>query len=82
MATAAPPAPASIESIQDARIKEKLQELRQTDNVTNIYYFVRIYVYFALVLGGTFWFYQIRVKMKVAYPVELCRQLQYPLSQP
>ena len=53
MATATAP----IESIQDPRIKEKLQELRQTDNVTNIYYFVRIYVYFAVVIGATLWFY-------------------------
>ncbi len=53
MATATVP----IQSIQDPRIKEKLQELRQTDNVTNIYYFARIYVYFAVVIGGTLGFY-------------------------
>src|SRR5207302_1641178 len=60
MATAALPATASIESIQDPRIKEKLQALRVTDNITNIYYFIRIYVYFALVLGGTLWFYHLQ----------------------
>jgi fatty acid desaturase len=53
MATATAP----IQSIQDPRIKEKLQELRQTDNVSNIYYFVRIYLYFAVVIGGTLGFY-------------------------
>ncbi len=47
-----------IESLQDARIKEKLQELRRTDNVSNIYYFVRSYLYIALVIGGTLWWFQ------------------------
>src|SRR5262249_49390052 len=37
--------------------KEKLQELRQTDNWTNILYLVRTYLYLALVIGGTVAFY-------------------------
>src|SRR5476649_1100767 len=49
--------PASITSLSDARIKEKLQEVRQTDNYTNIYYLVRSYLYFVIVIGGTLWFY-------------------------
>jgi fatty acid desaturase len=57
MAIAAPAAPASIKSIQDPRIKEALQRLRVTDNVTNIYYVIRIYAYFAFVIGGALWFY-------------------------
>ncbi len=57
MATAVQESPAPIKSLADPRIKEKLQELRQTDNYTNIYYFVRVYLFFALVIGGTLWFY-------------------------
>ncbi len=49
--------PATITSLSDPRIKEKLQELRRTDNFTNIYYLVRTYLYLALVIGGTVWFY-------------------------
>src|SRR5260370_16699013 len=44
-------------SLQDPKLKEILQERRRTDNTTNICYFVRIYLYFALVIGGTDWFY-------------------------
>jgi fatty acid desaturase len=44
-------------SLQDAELKEHLQRLRQTDNHTNLYYLVRTYLYFAIVIGGTIWFY-------------------------
>jgi fatty acid desaturase len=50
-------APATITSMTDPRIKEKLQTLRQTDNVTNVYYIIRVYLYFAVVIGGTLMFY-------------------------
>src|SRR4051794_32980373 len=49
--------PLTITSLTDSRIKEKLQELRQTDNVTNLYYILRTYLYLALVIGSTLWFY-------------------------
>ncbi len=39
-------------SLKDAALKEKLQELRRTDNVTNLYYLLRTYFYLAVVLGG------------------------------
>src|SRR5437867_12902369 len=52
--------PALMTSLSDPRIKEKLQGLRQTDNVTNIWYLVRAYLYFFLVIGGTLWFYQVQ----------------------
>lgn len=52
--------PAEIASLSDPRVKEKLQELRQTDNTTNLYYLIRTYVYFALVIGGAVAFYQLR----------------------
>jgi fatty acid desaturase len=46
-----------ITSLNDPRVKEKLQALRQTDNVTNLWYVARTYLYLALVIGGTVWFY-------------------------
>jgi fatty acid desaturase len=49
--------PAPIASLNDPRVKDKLQELRQTDNVTNLLYFARTYFFFALVIGGTLAFY-------------------------
>jgi fatty acid desaturase len=49
--------PPIVTKLSDPRIKEKLQALRQTDNFTNIYYLLRTYLYFAIVIGGTLWFY-------------------------
>jgi fatty acid desaturase len=49
--------PAKLTSLNDPRIKEKLQELRRTDNVTNLFYLLRTYLYLTLVIGGTLWFY-------------------------
>ena len=46
-----------VESLNDPRIKEKLQELRLTDNFTNVYYLVRTYVFLAAVIGSALWFY-------------------------
>jgi fatty acid desaturase len=43
-------------TLKDAALKEKLQELRRTDNITNLYYLLRTYLYLALVLGGAVWF--------------------------
>src|SRR5262245_27590900 len=51
--------PTSIEKLADPRIKEKLQELRQTDNFTNLYFLIRTYLYLALVIGSTLWFYHV-----------------------
>ena len=53
---------APICNLSDPRVKEKLQEVRRTDNYSNIWYFVRLYVYFALVIGGTLWFYQVQAE--------------------
>src|SRR5947209_15178520 len=55
MATALSPAP--IASLADPRVKEKLQALRQTDNVTNLLYFARTYLFLALAIGGALTFY-------------------------
>jgi fatty acid desaturase len=43
-------------TLKDAALKEKLQELRQTDNLTNWYYLIRAYLFLAVVIGGTVWF--------------------------
>ncbi len=45
-------AAAKPKSLGDALLKEKLQQLRQTDNITNLYYLARTYVYLALVIGS------------------------------
>src|SRR5262245_52690820 len=49
--------PPTMTALSDARIKEKLQDLRQTDNVTNLFYLARTYAYLAIVIGGTIAFY-------------------------
>lgn len=56
MASAALSTP-KTKSLKDAELKERLQALRQTDNYTNLYYFFRTYLYFALVIGGSIAFY-------------------------
>lgn len=56
-----------IVSLRDARLKEKLQELRQTDNVTNIWYFLRTYLFLALVIGGTIWFYYYQASSEISF---------------
>jgi fatty acid desaturase len=47
----------TIKALSDPRLKEQLQELRRSDNWTNILYLVRTYLYLALVIGGTIAFY-------------------------
>jgi fatty acid desaturase len=47
-------------SLKDAEWKERLQQLRQTDNHTNLYYLARTYLYLAAVVGGAVWFDQWR----------------------
>src|SRR5215831_9032629 len=53
-------APAPHKSLKDADLKEKLQELRQTDNLTNWCYVARTYLYFFLVIGGAIAFHLYR----------------------
>jgi fatty acid desaturase len=48
-------------SLNDAALKEHLQRLRGTDNLTNWYYVIRTYVYLVLVIGGAIWFDQWRM---------------------
>src|SRR5262245_53527864 len=46
-----------LRSLKDPEVKRRLQELRQTDNLTNFYYLFRTYFFLVCVLGGTIWFY-------------------------
>jgi fatty acid desaturase len=57
MATALQSSAAVIASLNDPRVKHKLHELRQTDNVTNIAYFLRTYLFLVLAIGGALGFY-------------------------
>src|SRR5258708_330176 len=53
-ATIEPPA---TKSLQDPELKAALQQLRRTDNWTNWLFLLRTYLFLALVIGGTVWFY-------------------------
>lgn len=44
----------------DAALKRKLQELRATDNWTNLLYVARAYAIIALSIGGALWFFHAR----------------------
>jgi fatty acid desaturase len=53
--------------LQDPQLKEQLQQLRQTDNVTNLWYLLRTYLFLTAVIGGTIWFYHFRVDAGLAW---------------
>lgn len=57
MATAELPK-APVKSLKDPDFIARLQVLRQPDNVTNLFYLARTWLYLAAVIGGTVWFYQ------------------------
>jgi fatty acid desaturase len=48
-----------IKSLADPQFKQRLQQLRQTDNWRNWIYVIRTYAMIGLVFGGTVWFYQL-----------------------
>ena len=43
--------------LSDPGLRGTLHQLRRTDNLTNLLYLVRTYLFFALVIGGSVWFY-------------------------
>ena len=45
---------ATPKSLRDDALKEHLQRLRKTDNVTNWYYLLRTYLFLAVVIGAAF----------------------------
>src|SRR4051794_13770390 len=66
-----PAAEPVIETLADPRVKEKLQEVRQTDNVSNIYWLLRIYLYLAIVIGGTVAFYEMRADWGLPWALDI-----------
>lgn len=70
MATAELPA-THAKSLNDPELKEHLQRLRATDNLTNWYFVVRTYVYLALVIGGAVWFDQWRIGAGLSWWVSI-----------
>jgi fatty acid desaturase len=46
------PSVAREKSLKDAELKERLQDLRRTDNCTNWFYLARAYLFLAAVIGG------------------------------
>ncbi|MDW8242959.1 MAG: fatty acid desaturase [Thermogemmata sp.] len=53
--------------LSDPDFKQRLQELRQTDNWTNWYYLVRTWVYLAVVIGGAIWFFEQRAEWGLSW---------------
>ena len=49
---------ARSKSLRDPEFHERLQQLRRTDNVTNLYYLARTWAVLAAAIGGTIWFHQ------------------------
>ncbi len=47
-------------SLADAAFKQRLQQLRRTDNWTNWYYIFRTWLYLAVVIGGAIAFFELR----------------------
>jgi fatty acid desaturase len=47
---------AKHKTLQDPELKEHLQRLRLTDNVTNWFYLVRTYLFLVVVIGAAVWF--------------------------
>src|SRR5947209_4751710 len=54
-------------TLQDPALKEKLQELRHTDNFTNLYYLLCTWAYLGVVIGGAIWFYHFRAAAELAW---------------
>ena len=46
-------------TLDDPELKAKLQRLRRTDNLTNWYYIARTYLYFAAVIAGAVWVFEL-----------------------
>ena len=65
MATVQPHAQ-SLRSLQDAEVKIRLQELRRTDNTTNLYYLVRTYGYLAVVIAASVWFFHFQASAGIS----------------
>ncbi len=54
-------------SLADAAFKARLQELRRTDNTTNWYFVLRVYLYLGCVLAGAVWFFESREAWDISW---------------
>jgi fatty acid desaturase len=54
-------------SLADPKFKQKLQHLRQTDNVTNWFYIFRTWAMIAAVIGGAIWFYSFQASSGISF---------------
>src|SRR5438067_10651805 len=61
MLTAEHSLPSASSLRSDPRLKRKLRELCQTDNITNFFYIARVYAVLAATIGGAVWFDQWRI---------------------
>ena len=48
----------TVKSLSGAEVKEKLQQVRRPDNLTNWYYLLRSYVFLALIIAGAAYFFE------------------------
>jgi fatty acid desaturase len=53
--------------LNDPVLKEKLQELRQTDNAANLYYLARTYLLLGAVIGGYLWLSSLRASADLPF---------------
>jgi fatty acid desaturase len=57
----------ATKSLQDEEFKEQLQELRRTDNVTNLVFLASVYLYLLAVIGAAVLFFQCREAWGLAF---------------
>ena len=57
----------TTKTLSDPALKAAIQELRRTDNLTNWWFLVRTYLYLALVIGGSVWFFENREALDVSW---------------
>ncbi|MBM4068560.1 MAG: fatty acid desaturase [Planctomycetes bacterium] len=58
---------ARTRSLRDPRLNHVLQDLRQTDNVSNLVYIVRTYLYLAIVIAAPIWFFHEREALGLSW---------------
>lgn len=56
-----------IKSLCDPRLNQVLQDLRRTDNFTNLVYVLRTYLYLAIVIATPIWFFHEREALGLAW---------------
>jgi len=60
-------AEAPPKSLSDPALRARLQELRRTDNVTNWFHLLGVYLYLAAAIGGAVWFFEAREGLDLAW---------------